>query len=127
MNRYERYIDKKHNIDFVGPFDIRPLMLETRARYSHGVRFVNELLSHPLTGNTVVATTVMHFVELCTIYPIDEGFNGCVEINPEAYILKSTRLALKSALLLYFTPLQVLTAVNWCRLGRIWCFNKYRR
>ena len=106
---------------------VRPVTFITQARYRYGIIVKHELLSHPLTGNTVVVTTAYNYIELCTIYPINDGFNGCIEVNPDAYILKSTRLALKRFLLLYFTPLQVVTAINWCRLGRIWCFNKYRR
>ena len=106
---------------------MRPVTFANKARCQYGITVKHELLSHPLTGNTVVTTTVYHYIELCTIYPINDGFNGCIEVNPDAYILKSTRLALKRFLLLYFTPLQVATAINWCGLGRIWCFNKYRR
>lgn len=126
MNRYEAYWNAKM-IDIKEPFDIRPLTFIMCERYRSGVVFKNEILSHPLTGNDVIATTAIYFTELCTIYPVDDGFNGCVEVNPAAYALKSTRLALKRVLLLYFTPLQVFTAINWCRLGRIWCFNNYRR
>lgn len=82
---------------------------------------------HPITGIMVIADTAVYGDELCTVYPPHEGFNGCVTIQPEAYALKSNRVMLKRFLLLYFSPLQVFTAINWCRYGGMWCFTKYRR
>lgn len=82
---------------------------------------------HPITGLLVWADTAVYGDELCTVYPPHEGFNGCVTIQPEAYALKSNRVMLKRFLLMYFSPLQVFTAINWCRYGSMWCFTKYRR
>lgn len=99
----------------------------SNAPHNDAVVVKHTIERHPITGLFVWADIAVYGDELCTVYPPHEGFNGCVTIQPEAYVLKSNRVMLKRFLLLYFTPLQVFTAINWCRYGCMWCFTKYRR
>lgn len=82
---------------------------------------------HPITGVNVWCDSAIYGDELCTVYPPHDGFNGCVTIEPWALVLDSTRKMVKRFLLLYLTPIQVNTAIWWCRLGRMYCFTKLRR